>query len=331
MSGYDLEKKLVIGLASSALFNLEESDKVFRTKGELAYRKYQEEHENTLLDQGVAFPFIQRLLNLNSIFPTDKPFVEVILLSRNDPNTGLRVMNSIEHYGLGIKRAIFLQGRTPHKYIDALNISLFLSANETDVNQAILAGYPAGLILKGHIFDVAHDEELRIAFDFDGVIADDASEKIYKEKDLNAFIENEKNLADQPANEGPLHKLLKELSTLQKEELKYQTQHADYKSRLRISIVTARNAPAHKRVINSLRSWGIETINEAFFLGGIEKRKVLEILQPHIFFDDQVGHLEKTADSIASVHIPFGIANKKADVKQSTSSNDTNELATEDN
>lgn len=311
MSGYDLEQKLVIGLASSALFDLEESDRVFRTKGELAYRKYQEEHENTLLNQGVAFPFIQRLLNLNSIFPTDKPFVEVILLSRNDPNTGLRVMNSIEKYGLAIKRAIFLQGRTPHKYINALNISLFLSANETDVNQAITAGYPAGLILKGHIFDVAHDKELRIAFDFDGVIADDASEKIYKEKNLDAFIENEKNLADHPANKGPLHKLLKELSTLQKEEIRYQSLHADYESKLRLSIVTARNAPAHKRVINSLRSWGIETVNEAFFLGGIEKRKVLEILQPHIFFDDQVTHLEKTAENIASVHIPFGIANKK--------------------
>ncbi|SPL72381.1 5'-nucleotidase [Acinetobacter stercoris] len=330
MSGYNLEQKLVIGLASSALFNLEESDAVFRTQGELAYREYQREHENILLDQGVAFPFIQRLLNLNSIFPKDKPFVEVILLSRNDPNTGLRVMNSIEHYGLGIKRAIFLQGRTPYKYIDSLNISLFLSANETDVNQAINAGYPAGLILKGHIFDIAHDEELRIAFDFDGVIADDSSEQIYKQSGLGAFIENEKNLADQPANEGPLYKLLKELSILQKEELEYQAQHSDYKSRLRVSIVTARNAPAHKHVINSLRSWGIETVNEAFFLGGIEKRKVLEILQPHIFFDDQVTHLERTADSVASVHIPFGIANKKAEINHTIISKDTTELATQD-
>src|SRR5690606_16190942 len=168
MSAYDLEQKLVIGLASSALFDLEESDKIFRTEGELGYREYQRVHENTLLDQGVAFPFIQRLLNLNSIFPKDKPFVEVILLSRNDPNTGLRVMNSIEHYGLNIRRAIFLQGRTPHKYIDALNISLFLSANETDVNQAITAGYPAGLIMNAQIFDDAQDEELRIAFDLGG-------------------------------------------------------------------------------------------------------------------------------------------------------------------
>lgn len=329
MSAYDLEQKLVIGLASSALFNLEESDEVFRTKGELAYREYQRQHENSLLDQGVAFPFIQRLLSLNSIFPKDKPFVEVILLSRNDPNTGLRVMNSIEHYELGIKRAIFLQGRTPHQYIDALNISLFLSANETDVNQAITAGYPAGLILKGQIFDIDNNEELRIAFDFDGVIADDSSEQVYKESGLSAFIENESKLANQPANAGPLHKLLLQLSFLQEEELKYAQDNPKYESRLRISIVTARNAPAHKRVITSLRAWGIHTINEAFFLGGIEKRKVLDILKPHIFFDDQVTHVEKTADSIASVHIPFGIANKKIKAKEAFVSKEITEQSTE--
>ncbi|BCZ15463.1 5'-nucleotidase [Acinetobacter baumannii] len=325
MSGYNLEQKLVIGLASSALFNLEESDAVFRENGELAYREYQRSHENQPLESGVAFPFIQRLLSLNDIFPPEKPFVEVILLSRNDPDTGLRVMNSIEHHKLNIKRAIFLQGRTPHKYINALNISLFLSANETDVNQAINAGYPAGLILKGQIFDIAHDEELRIAFDFDGVIADASSEQVYKENGLPAFIENESKLANQPANAGPLHKLLQQLSTLQKAELNFLKNNTTYKSRLRISIVTARNAPAHKRVITSLRAWGIDTVNEAFFLGGIEKRKVLEILQPHIFFDDQVTHVEKTADSIASVHIPFGIANKQLDSNKQSANLKINE------
>lgn len=310
MSGYNLDQKLVIGLASSALFNLEESDKVFREQGEPIYRNYQRKNENIPLDSGVAFPFIQRLLRFNNIFPKDNPFIEVILLSRNDPDTGLRVMNSIEHYSLDIKRAIFLQGRSPHKYIDALNISLFLSANETDVNQAIIAGHPAGLILKGQIFDLAKDDELRVAFDFDGVLADDTSEQIYKENGLSAFIANESKFADQPVETGPLHKLLQQLSFLQQKEQTYLKENPTYISRLRVSIVTARNAPAHKRVITSLRSWGIETLNEAFFLGGIEKRKVLEILQPHIFFDDQVTHVEKTADSIASVHIPFGIANK---------------------
>lgn len=325
MSNYNLDQKLVIGLASSALFDLSESDHIFRTQGEEAYRLYQQEHENVPLDIGVAFPFIQRLLSLNNIFEQE-PFVEVILLSRNDPSTGLRVMNSIEHHQLNIKRAIFLQGGNPHEYINALNISLFLSANETDVNQAITAGYPAGLIVKGYSAKLVHEDELRVAFDFDGVIADDSSEQIYKKNGLNAFIENEKNLASEPANIGPLHKLFKQLSILQKAETEYKTRQPSYKNRLRISIVTARNAPAHKRVIHSLRAWGIDTINEAFFLGGIEKRKVLEVLKPHIFFDDQVTHVEKTAQSIASVHIPFGIANKKFEANQTTTSKEANPI-----
>lgn len=307
---YDLSKKLVIGLASSALFNLEEPDRIFREQGELIYREYQLRKEKAPLEPGVAFPFIQRLLSFNKIFPTDDPFVEVILLSRNDPNTGLRVMNSIEHYGLGITRAIFLQGRTPHKYIEPLSINLFLSANEQDVKQAITANHPAGLILKGNILDLEHTQELRIAFDFDGVLADDSAETIYKQKGLGGFIQHENEHAEKPINPGPLKPFLEKLSILQKYEFKYQEQNLGYKPNLRISIVTARNAPAHKRVINTMRSWGIETINEAFFLGGIEKNKILQILQPHIFFDDQTSHLRPTSETLASVHIPFGIANK---------------------
>ena len=310
MSGYNLDEKLVIGLASSALFDLEKSDDIFRQKGELAYRKYQIEKENSPLEPGVAFSFIQRLLSLNDIFPKEKPFVEVILLSRNDPDTGLRVMNSIEHHQLDIKRAVFLQGRSPYKYIDTLNISLFLSANATDVKQAITAEYPAGLVAKGKNFNIPNDNELRVAFDFDGVLADDSSEVVFKQSGLPAFLAHESQMADQPANAGPLQKLLTQLSILQKHEMAYSEENPNYESRLRISIVTARNAPTHKRVITSLRSWGIDTINEAFFLGGIEKRKILDILQPHIFFDDQATHIEKAADSIASVHIPFGIANR---------------------
>lgn len=310
MSGYNLDEKLVIGLASSALFDLEKSDDIFRQEGELAYRKYQIEKENSPLEPGVAFSFIQRLLSLNDIFPKEKPFVEVILLSRNDPDTGLRVMNSIEHHQLDIKRAVFLQGRSPYKYINTLNISLFLSANATDVKQAITAEYPAGLVAKGKNFNIPNDNELRVAFDFDGVLADDSSEMVFKQSGLPAFLAHESQMADQPANAGPLQKLLTQLSILQKHEMAYSDENPKYESRLRISIVTARNAPAHKRVITSLRSWGIDTINEAFFLGGIEKRKILDILQPHIFFDDQATHIEKAADSIASVHIPFGIANR---------------------
>lgn len=211
---YDLEKRLVIGLASSALFNLEESDKIFRTQGEDAYRTYQRENQNTPLAHGAAFSFIRRLLSLNKLAPHDPP-VEVILLSRNDPDTGLRVMNSIKHHNLPITRAIFLQGRSPQNYIPALKISLFLSENEIDVRQAILAGHPAGQVLKTSAYDDPDDTELRIALDFDGVLADDEAESIYQEtKDLNEFHTHEQKRANTPHNPGPLAEFLKKISRI---------------------------------------------------------------------------------------------------------------------
>lgn len=305
---YELSKRLVIGLASSALFDLGESDKVFREQGEIEYRKYQRSHQEKPLSKGVAFPFIKRLLSINEINPEDPP-VEVILLSRNDPETGMRVMNSIKHHKLEITRAIFLQGRTPHKYIPALSISLFLSANETDVKQAILAGYPAGHVLFSKCNDDINDSELRIAFDFDGVIADDASEAVFqKTKDLNKFHEHEQKHVNTPHNPGPLKEFLKKLSAIQKQEQEESKNNQAYSPKLRISIVTARNAPSHERVINTMREWDI-TVNEAFFLGGIEKKKVLEVISPHIFFDDQTNHLLPASIISPSVHIPFGITN----------------------
>lgn len=186
-----------------------------------------------------------------------------------------------------------------------MNISLFLSANETDVNQAINAGYPAGLIIKGNQFSLREDDELRIAFDFDGVLADGSSERVFESGGLTAFLEHESKHANIPAKAGPLKKLLIQLSQIQSKEQRFLIENSNYTACLKISIVTARNAPAHKRVITTMRDWGIE-IDNAFFLGGIEKKKVLDILQPHIFFDDQITHIEKTANSIASVHIPSG-------------------------
>ena len=305
---YDLENRLVVGLASSALFDLTESDQVFREKGELAYRVYQRENQNNPLQAGVAFPFIKRLLSINEINPADPP-IEVVLLSRNDPDTGMRVMNSIQHHRLGMTRAVFLQGRVPHRYIPALSISLFLSANEEDVRQAMLAGYPAGQVLESRHIDAEEDQELRVAFDFDGVVADDESETIYQEThDVAKFHEYEQSRVNVPHTPGPLKDFLKKLSTVQKLEEKKASEDPLYKPKLRISIVTARNAPSHERVINTMREWGI-TVNEAFFLGGIEKKKVLEVLNPHIFFDDQKTHLMPTSSVLPSVHIPFGIAN----------------------
>ncbi|WP_193014260.1 MULTISPECIES: 5'-nucleotidase [Gammaproteobacteria] len=309
---YDLTKRLVIGLSSSALFDLEESDNIFRTEGEEAYRHYQRKMQDNPLNKGVAFPFISRLLKLNNIRPND-PLVEVILLSRNDPDTGLRVMNSIEHYELGITRAVFLQGKSPHIYIPAFDIELFLSADHDDVLQAIKANYPAGQILAGHINDDSADE-LRIAFDFDGVIADDEAEIIYKTSgELSHFHRHEAKMVDVPHNSGPLKNFLLRISDIQKLELEKVKQDSSYVPLLKISIVTARNAPSHKRVINTMRAWGI-SVNEAFFMGGVEKANVLKILKPHIFFDDQKLHL-KSSSELPSVHIPFGVANKDIDNK----------------
>ena len=305
---YNLSKRLVIGLSSSALFDLSESDNVFRTEGEEIYRKYQREKQNYPLKKGVAFPFIKKLLTINEINPHDPP-IEVILLSRNDPDTGLRVMNSIEAHQLNITRALFLQGRTPHKYIDALSIDLFLSANEVDVKQAIIAGYPAGQVLTSHIEDnLFNDQELRVALDFDGVLIDDTSEKIYENKGIQSFHEYELEHSEEAHKPGPLTHFLKKLSDIQIQEEKFSLENIQYKPRLRISIVTARNAPSHKRVINTIRSWGI-TVNEAFFLGGIEKQAILKVLNPHIFFDDQKVHLDPATEISPSVHIPFGIRN----------------------
>ncbi len=306
---YALHNRLVIGLASSALFDLTQSDRVFREHGEQAYRSFQREHQHVPLAPGVAFPFIRRLLTINCIQPQDPP-VEVVLLSRNDPDTGMRVMRSIAHHNLGMTRAVFLQGSSPHRFIPAFSISLFLSANEADVRQATLAGYPAGQVLSSNHLDVVDDTGLRLAFDFDGVIADDEAEAVYrKSRNLDAFNEHETRNVDVPLNPGPLKEFLHKLSGIQRLEEARAQEEPSYTPMLRISIVTARSAPAHERVINTMRSWGI-TVNEAFFLGGVEKRRVLEVLAPHMFFDDQQAHLIPASEILPAVHVPFGIANQ---------------------
>lgn len=314
---YDLERRLVIGVASSAMFDLSESDAVFKREGEEQYRKFQEQNLNTPLPKGIAFAFIKRLLSLNDLCPDAQsdPLVEVVLLSRNDPDTGLRVMKSIEYYGIGMTRAIFMQGKAPYEYIPALNISLFLSGNKADVEAAIRLNFPAGHVMHSSLIDDEGDEALRIAFDFDGVLADDESETVYQTtKDVNYFHEHEVKNVMQPHNPGPLQQFLVRVSKIQSEEEQRKKIDPSYKNRLRVSIVTARNAPSHERALNTLKSWGVMA-NDAFFLGGIEKRKVLAVLRPHIFFDDQSGHLEEASKVVPSVHIPFGIANQPVPIE----------------
>lgn len=307
---YDVAGRLVIGIASSALFDLAECDAVFVKEGEDAYRRHQEEHLDDPLRPGVAFPFIQRLLSLNDLTSPDDPLVEVIVLSHNDPDTGLRVMRSIARHGLGITRAIFMQGRSPYHFMPALNMSLFLSANEDDVRKAVLQGRPAGQVLASAYTDDDSDE-LRIAFDFDGVLADDESEQVMQQRGLEDFHLYEAANVVTPLNPGPLRDFLANINRIQKYEERHRQNDKTYSQRLRVSIVTARNAPAHERAVTSLKEWGL-TVNDAFFLGGIEKGSIIEVLRPHIFFDDQKTHLRSTVRSVPSVHVPFGVANQGA-------------------
>ncbi|WP_313375625.1 5'-nucleotidase [Chishuiella sp.] len=306
---YPIEKKLVVGVSSNALFNLEEEDEIFKTKGVTAYRKHQIENKDKPLEPGVAMPFIKRFLHINKIYSEEQP-VEVILLSKNSPETGIRMFNAIKKHELNISRAVFTSGSSPYKYIPAYNVSLFLSTNEDDVINAIKSNFGAGRILKTNIVDDYSDMELRVAFDFDGVIADDQAEKIFKEtNDLESFHIHEQDHLAETHNPGPLADFFRKLSFFQKLETKKENEISNYKKILKTSIVTARNAPSHERAIKTLQEWDV-TVDEMFLLGGIEKSRILEVVKPHLFFDDQIGHLNQNLENIPLVHIPFGVSNK---------------------
>ncbi|MFB6614076.1 5'-nucleotidase [Streptomyces sp. NPDC056367] len=305
---YDLAGRLVIGIASSALFDLTDCDAVFRERGEDAYRAYQEAHVDDALPKGVAFPFVRRLLSLNDLSDPSDPLVEVIILSRNDPDTGMRVMRSVTAHGLRISRAVFQQGRPSHRFMPALNMSLLLSANGADVREAVAAGLPAGHVLDTARVDDESDPGLRIAFDFDGVLAGDSAERIYQSVGLDEFRAHEVRNATTPHDPGPLSGFLAGINRIQRREEEQCRKVPAYQPRLRVSLVTARDAPTHERAVRSLKQWGLR-VNDAFFLGGIDKSAVMSALDPHIFFDDQLSHLDGTAPATPSVHVPFGVVN----------------------
>lgn len=305
----DLERALVIGVASSALFDLSESDAVFREEGEERYRAYQRENLDEVLEPGVSFPFIRRLLDLNDL-SEDERLVEVVILSRNDPETGMRVMRSVQHHGLDITRAIFMQGQSPYRFMEPLRMSLFLSANEDDVREAISLGFAAGRVVGRAVADDG-GTDLRIAFDFDGVLADDSAERVYQSGGLEEYQESESALAQVPLSRGPMADFLQKINRIQGlEDARSADDPEGYKRRVRVAVVTARSAPAHERAINSIRQWGLR-VNDAFFLGGLPKGPILEALQPHIFFDDQRRHVDGASPSTPSVHIPFGEINRQ--------------------
>ena len=301
---FDIENKLVVAIASSAVLTLDAARDEFREHGLEAYRKYQREHQYDVLEKGPAFAFVKRLLNFNRLFPDLQP-VEVVLISHNDSDTGLRIMNSLKAYDLDISRAAFITDESPYHYLDAYNASLFLSKNPRDVNAALQAGYAAGTVLPSVLNDDPDDDSLRVAFDFDGVLADGSGEDMYKGLGLAGFHKAEAERAEIPYSPGPLADLFRKLFRLREIEFERQTQDPSYRRRLSISIVTARSAPAHERVVSTLRKWNIVT-DRTFFLGGVSKGRILAALRPHIFFDDQEHpHLDAAKDFTPSVHIPI--------------------------
>lgn len=289
---------LVIGVSSRALFNLEEENKIFDTEGIEGYRKYQLEHENEPLKPGSAFYLVKSLLELNN--QADKNIVEVIVMSRNSPETGVRILNSLKKHDLNITRVALSGGEPLAPYIDAFDIDLFLSKDDKDVQTVIdsKACAAATIYAPPESFD-ENDNRVKIAFDADAVIFSDESELRNKTEGLDAFHKYESEHEEDPLSEGPFAKLLIKLSKIQ-EHLPTTIELTP----LRIAIVTARNAPSHMRVIKTLRKWGVY-VDEAYFLGGLSKDKVLKAFGAHIFFDDQETHLVNTSKYVPSAKVPY--------------------------
>ena len=292
--------KLVVAISSRALFNLDASHQVFEQQGKAAFCQYQIEHEDDILEPGVAFPLVEKLLSINDMVDIP-PAVEVILLSRNSADTGLRIFNSIKHHQLDITRAAFTSGRSPYSYVPAFNAHLFLSADADDVKNALDAGYAAATILTGAPA-MSQSNQLRIAFDGDAVLFSDESERVYKQQGLSAFTKNEQEQAKKPLTGGPFKPFLSALQAIQ-------GQFEPDQSPIRTALVTARAAPAHERVVHTFRSWGIR-IDEAMFLGGMDKTAFLRAFGADIFFDDQKHWCESASQHVATGHVPHGVANE---------------------
>jgi 5'-nucleotidase len=302
-----LRDQLVIGISSRALFDFEEENRVFEVGDDHAYVDLQLQRLAEPAKPGVAFSLVHKLLAFN---PAEAPTesgapaarrVEVVILSRNDPVSGLRVFRSAQHYGLSIKRGVFTRGQPPWRYLRPLAASLFLSANEVDVRQALAAGVPAARVYPHAARATeAHPDEVRIAFDGDAVLFSDEAERVYQSAGLDAFQRHESHRAAQPLPPGPFKPLLDALQGLRAS--------ASPAMRVRTALVTARSAPAHERAIRTLLSWDVE-IDEALFLGGLPKGEFLREFEPDFFFDDQTGHVASAAAHVPAGHVAAGVAN----------------------
>jgi 5'-nucleotidase len=294
------EGKLVVAISSRALFDFEEENAVFERRGEREYVELQLSRLDVPAKVGVAFALVKKLLAFNT---PGAQRVEVVILSKNDPVSGLRVFRSAASEGLRLERGVFTRGRTPYRYLDALRANLFLSANETDVMSALEAKVPAARVYpdSAHAAE-RHADEVRIAFDGDAVLFSDEAERVFQADGLDAFTRHETEHALRPLPPGPFKPLLEALHRLQ------QAAGTDVPMRLRTALVTARSAPAHERAVRTLMQWNIG-VDEAMFLGGLDKGEFLRAFEPDFFFDDQRAHVESARRHVAAGHVPFGVAN----------------------
>ena len=305
----DLTDTLVVGISATALFDLSEADKIFQSKysqdkesAMSEYRAYMLERENNALNDGTAMPLVKALLDLNKYQPEgESPLIEVVVMSRNSPETGIQVFNNIRRHKLNITRHAFTGGESVVDYLEAFDVDLFLTTNVKDAQRVIDGFACAAAIVKKPPEDLAKlpEGQVRIAFDGDAVLFDESSEIVYKAEGLGGFHKNEDSKQDIPMSEGPYALLLRKLARLQ-ERLPFSVEH----SPVRIAIVTARNAPAEMRVIKTLRQWGVY-VDEVFFLGGVGKSKILKAFKAHIFFDDQDLHLEEASRYVPSGKVPY--------------------------
>jgi 5'-nucleotidase len=293
-----LEGQLVVAISSRALFDFEEENQVFEQGDDRAYMKLQLDRLEAPAKPGVAFSLVRKLLAFND---ADAQRVEVVILSRNDPVSGMRVFRSAQHYGLPIQRGSFTRGQPPWRYLKPLNANLFLSTHLSDVRAALGAGVPAAQVYPhSALASEAHPNEVRIAFDGDAVLFSDEAERVFQAQGLSAFQAHERDKAGQPLLAGPFKPLLAALHRLQQE--------GTPAMRVRTALVTARSAPAHERAIRTLMDWNIE-VDEAMFLGGLAKGEFLREFEPDFFFDDQTGHIESAARHVPSGHVASGVSN----------------------
>ncbi len=298
----DLSNLLVIGISSRALFDLNMENEIYEQDGLEAYCKYQLEHENDILQPGTGFALIEAMLRINTL-SNSKKRVEVVIISRNSADTSLRISNSINHYQLDITRAAFTGGEPVAKYLNAFDVDLFLSATEKDVQDAAEAKIASGMIYESpnNSDNKKSLQQIRIAFDGDAVLFSEESENIYQTQGLDAFLKHENSNAQKPLPEGPFAKFLKTISFMQFDLI--EGQEKEITPPIRTALVTARNSPAHERVIRTLRTWNVR-IDETFFLGGVAKDRVLASFKPHIFFDDQHNHCAPASKVVPTARVP---------------------------